>query len=103
MPFEKNETVQEQVRKYQSAFSLFPARLHLPVIVCQIKRAIAIDTKFQNCFYPERREEKRSGMSAGQMPFPLLHTVTCQLRCFRCLPGSVVRRPDACQGLTRHG
>ena len=62
-----------------------------------------IDTKFQNCFYLGSREEKRSGMNAGQMPFHLLHTVTCHLRCFLCLPVSVVRMPDACQGLTRHG
>lgn len=103
MPFEKNKAMQEPVWKYQFVFLLYPARLHHPVIVCQMKKGNGCPCDTLNCSNLERREEKRGCMNAGQMPFHLLHTVTCRLRCFRRLPVSVVRMPDVCQGLTQHG
>lgn len=103
MSFEKNETVQEPVWKYQFVFLLSPARLHLPVIVCRMKKGNGCSCDTLNCLIPKEGKKKRGCMNAGQIPFHLLHTVTCQLRYLRCLPVSVVRMPDVCQGLTRHG
>ena len=42
LSFERGKTVQGLAWKYQTAFPLYPARLHLPVIVYLIKKETAI-------------------------------------------------------------
>lgn len=54
-------------------------------------------------YQPEMREEKRGRVNIGNLVLHILCTVICLSRCRPCSLVTVVRMPDVCQGLTRHG